>query len=397
MQRTGSGWQLASGLLILAALTSCQPGQPKQEPDSSKRRPAHPAAAPTSPAAPTAAAESVDTLPATPHPADVESAERVWRVVNSPARRRVLQVYRYVGTVDGQPATAELRWYNPDSITGSFYLYRPETAYRLEGIRQKQGPMVLTVDAGDYAAMGGRWYLRSRPGTAVLNARWRDGHRRRTVALRESYAGAVRYGVRTVFYTGGADGSILQDFLTLPYPASVHARLRPVLNPGPRARIQFMNEAREDECDATNRLYVLLNDFGLFSYQLVFESRQTDGHGGRKDDQTSFLFDLVSGRPLTVESQLRTDYEMPLRRLLARQLPPDAKDNLCLTYITHDDPTLAELPDWDMQLTTTGLEATYGAAQVCGPQTLHIPYRELRPLVRPGTPLARMLAARGLW
>jgi hypothetical protein len=266
----------------------------------------------------------------------------------------------------------------------------------LEGIRQKPGPVVLTVDAADYALVG-RWHLQSRPGTAMLKARWRDGHRQRTVALRESYAGAVRYGIRTVFYTGGPDGSIWQDFLTLPYPATVHLRLRPLLNPGPRARIQLMNEAQEDECDATNRLSVRLNDFGLFSYQLAFESRQTDGHGGRKDDQTSFLFDLVSGRPLTVESQLRADYEIPLRRLLARQLPPDAKADLCLAYITHDDPTLAELPDLGLQLTETGLEATYAAAQVCGPQTLRVSYRELRPLVRPGTPLARMLAARGLW
>jgi hypothetical protein len=329
-------------------------------------------------------------------PADAVPVEPVWRVVNSPVPRRMLQVHRYVGIIGGQPATAKLQWYTPDSIEGSFYLHRRGPAYRLQGFRQKTGPVVLTVDAGG-DAVDGQWYLQSRPGTAVLNAHWREGHRQHTVALHESYAGAVRYSIRTVFYDGGADGSIWQDFLTLPSPATVHRRLRPLLNLGPKARIRLMDEAREPLCNATNRLSVLLNDFGLFSYQLVFESRQTDGHGGRKDDQTSFLFDLVSSRPLTVASQLRPGYEMPLRRLLARQLPPDAKGDLCLAYITHDDPTLAELPDLGLQLTVTGLEATYAAAQVCGPQTLHVSYRELRPLVRPGTPLARMLAARGMW
>lgn len=322
----------------------------------------------------------------------------MWRVVDSPALRRVLQVHRYVGTIGGEPATAELHWYSPDSVAGSFYLHRAGPAYRLEGIRPKRGPLVLTVDADDFTSAGGRWLLQGRPGTAVLHARWRDGPRQRTVALRERYAGAVRYGVRTSLYDAGADGSILQDFLTLPFPARVHPRLRPLLNPGSKARIRLMDEAREDLCDATNRLSVLLNDFGLFSYQLAFESRQTDGHGGRKDDQTNFLFDLVSGRSLTVESQLRPDYELPLRRLLAAQLPPNVKDNFCLANIVHDDPKMAELPDMDaVCLTATGLEATYWAAQVCGMQTLHISYAELRPLVRPGTPLARMLVARGLW
>jgi hypothetical protein len=57
-----------------------------------------------------------------------------------------------------------------------------------------------------------------------------------------------------------------------------------------------------------------------------------------------------------------------------------------------------------LALTATGLEATYyrstlsgggGPLEPCYP--LLVPYAELRPLVRPGTPLAHMLRARGLW
>ena len=395
MKRTDTDWQRASGFLLLAALASCQPEQPRKQQDGAARQqPALPAVTEAHSATPAAAIASAGALPL---PADARPVEPVWRVVSSPALRRVLQVHRYVGTVDGKPATAELQWYTPDSITGYFYLHRAGPAYALRDARQQPGPVVLTVDSDDYASAGGRWYLQGQPGTAMLNAHWRDGHRQRTVAMQENYAGAVRYGVRSSLYDGGAAGSVEQDFLTLPLPALVHPRLRPLLNPGFQARLRLMQEARDSECDVHNRLSVLLNGFGLFSYQLALESRQTDGNGGRRDDQTSFLFDLVSGRPLTVASQLRPDYELPLRRLLASQLPPAIKGNSCLDYITSDDPTLVALPDIDMCLTEVGLEATYGAAQVCGPQTLRIPYRELRPLVRPGTPLARMLRARGLW
>ena len=53
---------------------------------------------------------------------------------------------------------------------------------------------------------------------------------------------------------------------------------------------------------------------------------------------------------------------------------------------------LLSLPEFNGALTLTGagLEAAYGHTPVL------VPYRELRPLVRPGTPLARMLRARGL-
>jgi hypothetical protein len=54
-------------------------------------------------------------------------------------------------------------------------------------------------------------------------------------------------------------------------------------------------------------------------------------------------------------------------------------------------------------LTSKGLELTYWmgglSSNYAGSShdVVLIPYAELRPLVRPGTPLARMLWARGLW
>lgn len=61
----------------------------------------------------------------------------------------------------------------------------------------------------------------------------------------------------------------------------------------------------------------------------------------------------------------------------------------------------APLPS-SFTLTPTGLCAGYSdyalaAYSASYANTTTIPYAELRPLVRPGTPLARLLAARGLW
>ena len=79
-----------------------------------------------------------------------------------------------------------------------------------------------------------------------------------------------------------------------------------------------------------------------------------------------------------------------------------------------DDSALVELPvraqyyntggynTAGMALAGAGLEVTYRASDLYEDvadigENLFIPYCELRPLVRPGTPLARMLRARGMW
>ena len=85
-------------------------------------------------------------------------------------------------------------------------------------------------------------------------------------------------------------------------------------------------------------------------------------------------------------------------------------DNVWEWHDSDFNPTkLVSLPDLkensqdDLTLTSEGLEATYSPLSVYEspggalPISVMIPNRELRPLVRPGTPLARMLAARGMW
>jgi len=81
-------------------------------------------------------------------------------------------VRRYVGTVNGQPATALLDWQNPDSMSGTFYLHRRGPAYRLTvpnlpGTKapRRQG-QVLDLTARLWEG-GGWWQLHGRPGATL--------------------------------------------------------------------------------------------------------------------------------------------------------------------------------------------------------------------------------------
>jgi hypothetical protein len=148
-----------------------------------------------------------------------------------------------------------------------------------------------------------------------------------------------------------------------------------------------------------------LNDFQLLSYQLHCWDSPYEGTGDHSE--TNVLIDLATGRQLTLASQLRPGYAVPLRRLLAHQMLPGARsDNPNLEgwekLTDHGQPVkLPRLPagteddaegEGDTFLFTVQglLLATHRGRPHC------IPYRELRPLVRPGTPRARMLRARGL-
>lgn len=390
---------LTGRLLLLAALAGCQPDQPKGQPNQSAVPPPAP---PIAEAHPVELAVTVpaDTLPPpAPEPAqlpDAESYESTWRSLGSPDVRRILQVHRYVGTVGGQPVTAELQWYTPDSITGRFFLHRGSTGYSLHHPQKRTDPGRLDVTAEGYPeeSAQGHWRLVGRPGHAALRATWSNGPRQQAVVLQESYAGAVRYGLRNRLVVE-ANRSVLCNFLVLPIPATVRPSLRPVLNPGPKARRRQLQDLEEGNAVVTHQLSVRLNSFGLFSYQTTDYSHETGGTSSVGFEST--LLDLTNGRPITVDSQLQPGYELPLQRLLTRHFLHDSKFDHNRERLANDweNPQLADFPDMDLGLTETGLEAVYW--QPMYPESVVIPFAELRPLVRPGTPLARMLWARGLW
>jgi hypothetical protein len=358
-------------------------------------------------------------------------------VRGSPASRRPVGLHRYVGTVGGEPATALLSWQNPDSVAGSFYLHRRGPAYSLQLARRHQGQAVLTLDDDRNANQPGEWYLRGRPG-AVLRGTWHSPTGNQPFYLRESYAGAVQLEVRTLRLHGGRPApsfspcgvpSSCYDYLRFLAPQALAPALRRALSLPLATHRRRLWVGYNQSSVATSELSdFLLNDFHLLSYR-VWHTHAYLGEGA--DTWTeSYLFDLVSGRRLSLASQLRPGYELPLRRLVQRhlrelQLPPTPESQQYAREINGaqggqenarvpNDSALVELPvraqyyntagynTAGMALAGAGLEVTYRASDLHEDgadigETLLISYRELRPLVRPGTPLARMLQARGLW
>jgi hypothetical protein len=371
-----------------------------------------------------------DTLAA---PAAVAPAEQETPCV--PQRRRFLPVlrrlvlHRYVGTVGGEPATALLQWYHPDSITGSFYWHRRGPEYGLASWPGRRGPVLAVVDDNITSVTSepaGEWHLAGRPG-AVLRGTWHEATGRHPFVLHESYIGAVQAEVRTLWLHGGRaltqSGQTCQvpynrlDYLYLPAPLAVAPTLRRAIGrPLATCRRQMQHELTENDERESVISSFQLNDFGLLAYQVA--RRGEYFADGRSDSWTdSFLFDLVSGRSLDLASQLRPGYAVPLQRLLGQHLRQryvvlnKARQETWLWEETADPasslPGLPEhIQNGDTQglfLVGAGLEARYPASQLYfdalqrGDIVVRVSYPELRPLVRPGTPLARMLRARGLW
>jgi len=336
---------------------------------------------------------------------------------------------RYVGNVGGEPATVALRWVRPDSVVGTCFLWRRDTAYPLTTASRRQpGRLQLAEPVTIYhqpptepVASLGYWQLTSGPGPQ-LRGYWRDASGRQLpLVLHESYQGAVRYTVETFAVVGPFTQQTQRrpthasDFLRLLGPAA-HSPLARELYPS-RAERRALVLDNEGEAFCTSTIEVKLNDFDLLSY---YQFDVIDPFEGQNDlGLTATLLDLRTGRELSVASQLRPGYQQPLRRLLTWQLQHNPQCNYLEPGQHPADArawgwrdargqltSLVSLPTNGeaLALTGPGLEATYygdtlfGGGEPSEPRySVLVPYQALRPLVRPGTPLARMLQARGLW
>jgi hypothetical protein len=348
-------------------------------------------------------------------------------------RGRPTHVSRYTGTIGSQLVTVEVRWQRPDSVTGSFYYQKNSAVYSLDCAKHRVGTQALTLAVAKLSHNGyqgqlptGQWRLSSRLPSAVLAGTWtRPGHPAIPFVLHENYLGAVHYGLEELRLTGGEssdDGRVpdyQRDFLTLAQPTAVPVRLQRTLASSPATRRRQMLEGREADADVHVWMEITLNDFGLFCYQTSYDALP---FGGRhQTDNQSTLYDVATGQTLTIASQLRPGYERPLRRLLSHHLLHDATPELDEVNKEHNNawrwrnkkenpsqlvplPELEEEGADDLALTVEGLQASYSPYSIfespggmIPTYSLIVPYRELRPLVRPGTPLARMLQARSMW
>ncbi len=326
--------------------------------------------------------------------------------------------HHYTGTMGTEHVSVELSWTRPDSITGHFYYWRGGPEYQLSYYGRHQGPFVFSVrqDEAYYQPKKGTWHLRQPPGP-VLRGFWLDSAgQRRCFVLREDYHQSVPYDIQTLKLSGGQStsdncfgSSLTRDYLHL--RGALPPALQRVQAPALASRKRQLLTTYERAGDIAYYLSIRLNDFNLLSYQTFYEAMHV---GPRQNGFENGLFDLTTGHSLPLASQLQPGYELALRCLFTNHLRRD----FGLAAIPPNQPVdperLLELPTLNgvdfigLALTGAGLEGSYLPADIYGvlgpeaevnsiPYPLLISYRELRPLVRPGTPLARMLAARALW
>jgi len=316
---------------------------------------------------------------------------------------------RYVGMVNGRRATAEIGLDEAGLLKGRCYFWRSGQEYALwQGTRPR--PRVLELGPGV-----GRWQL-SQPVGSVLRGTWLDAAGRRvgTFELRESYQSGARYDIHKLRLTGGEViasspcdvPEVEQDFLHLQGPVGRRSAARTQFPALPIRRRQAL-EAQRNDSHCGTELVVLLNDFNLLSYEM--RSFDWPFEGSSSFSKQQVVLDLTTGRELSIYQQLRPGYARRLRWLITTALL-DAPDASAYTidpfqgweWVTDHgrrlplaplpaDPASSNFAYSFCTLTAQGL-AVY-ARNAC---ITAISYAELRPLVRPGTPLARMLRARGL-
>ena len=403
--------------LLAGLLAGCQPTAEKQAATTA------PQAAPATRAAPAAAS---------PAPA-------------APAQN-LSGYYRYRGTVGTQPITVELTvgplppteaqaTHAPDVIacTGSYHYDRHPAGQLLLSsappFRPGQPLLLAEADSAHPRQPTGRWQA-TQPFGPVLTGTWRspagqvlpfrlredytdgqghlmvvqyeilqEGDEIPTPAEREPGETKAAYRARTADLTN----SCRRDYLHLLGPDTLRPALRALQCPGPARRRRAMREdlGYPSGVELSDQLTVSYDNYGLLSLASSHEGDYKDAvhpeHGAG-----AVTYDLRTGRALTIAQLIRPGTDTMLSRLITRHLESDeqvAADELM--SIATIEGGFAKLPAQGLGVVEQGLTFTYTSSEILNivhpPVTLLVPWAELQPLLRPDSPVARMLRARGLW
>ena len=258
----------------------------------------------------------------------------------------------------------------------------------------------------------------------MLTGTWtsRTG-RRLPFMLRENYQGAVRYEMLATTARGHACppdpempvqyaawqpfAELTHHYLHLLGPDTLRAALGRLQCPVPaRRRTLVRAEARTADHDCTQvdeDMQVWLNAYGLLS---VSEGEYVNEYNGSRPHAESrqVLYDLRTGRPLALAEVLRPGADTLLERLAAYHLRREQNSMVdsppCHTLDSADSIAI-RLPQSGVIFDCQGILLSYNPGELgygaCDISDLSIPYTELLSLLRPGSPVARMLRARGLW
>ena len=357
--------------------------------------------------------------------------------------------HRYQGTVGGRPVTVVLTIDSTEAYpgkkltcTGAYYYGTARHGLldlQAPGTYRPSQPLRLEESAPGTPSVSGTWQA-TRPAGPVLSGTWSSpSGRQLPFELRETYRDAqgrqlaVRYEVLSenvvlpcqlerdeeeteqeyrTRLENAPNGYYLQ-FLHLLGPDTLRPALRALQCPVPRRRRQLMRaEAKKNGCNSHNEsVQVDYNDYGLLACRYHWED---DMGGSRPAHSTgASVYVLHTGQLLALPEVLRPGPDSLLRRLITRHLldgsTPDITPTPGLAMPTRSAelvplPGGADLRLADFSLTNEGMAFGYSFDEMSGFVSegsllfaVVVPYRELLPLLRPDSPVARMLRERGIW
>jgi hypothetical protein len=350
--------------------------------------------------------------------------------------------HRYRGTVGGQLVTVELtitaKSEKPLLLVaeGSYrYDRHPNGQLQLSAPQpyQPQQPLLLAETDSEHSGQAtGRWQA-TQPLGSLLNGTWNSpSGKELPFSLREDYTDgrghlmAVRYemlyesveGARckpdAYDYETKAEyrqrlkeqptSSLDRQFLHLLGPEAAQPTLQHLQCPSPRERRAAMLAALAEagDCAASDdKLEVTYNDYGLLAlgeYHEVYY--QGTPHANHNVDAT--VYDLRTGETLMLNDLLKPGTDHALRQLITHELHDQMELEASeVLHPSEGDSTTTELPRTGVGLTTDGLTFQYSdyelGAYAYGMPYVTLVWVELLPLLRPDSPVARMLRERGLW
>lgn len=374
------------------------------------------------------------------------AASPAW--AQQPATAPYLGYHRYRGTVGGEAVTVELtvkaQTEEPAGIMAKGSCRFDSSATRPRELLSwrpqfpHQSLQLVEADTGRLGWRTGFWQAKQ-PAGPVLAGTWTGASGRQLpFELREDYRDKrgqlaaipyelVRASLLKVdscivepaeWETRGGEPSAMFDrqFLHFLGPDTIQGSIAALQCPPLAARQQQLWQEMQEEfnLDSIGRyrypapsyerpltrersysLEVLYQGNGLLSWGEYSYFYHGGAHGGHS--QNLFVYDLTEGAFLELTEQLRPGAEQVLCRLLTHHLRADEQAG-GLSF--NEDLALSNLPAAGFALVEKGLLFQYGDYEISGyvaPNPVVIPYAEVVPLLRPGTPVARMLRERGLW
>ncbi|KUG09046.1 hypothetical protein [Solirubrum puertoriconensis] len=326
---------------------------------------------------------------------------------------------RYRGELAGRPVVVEFTFRRLSDLPKEHQFDLAARAYDLAtgaqhdlrpaGLFKPAAPLTLREET--YPGTGQVWHA-SQPLGPVLSGTWQASALSppQPFTLREDYTGAARFELLTE-YTSGRRGlnswgeparsSITVTYLHLLGADTLRPALAPLQCPVPvrRRRERVGLDQVAGSQDLANiydqSLEVTLNEQDLLASTAYTQEGVVD-HRRAQHTWNSFVYDLRTGRQFGLLELLRPGADTTVQRLITNQL---RRGDPAYAALLQLDTELLPLPEEDFALTPAGCQATYQTAPEDAPfyaYTVSLTWAQLRPLLRPGTPLDRLLQARGL-